>query len=124
MKRVFLFFIGIYRKYLSGLKAAPCCRFTPTCSEYTYRAREEWGAIVGVLLGIFRILRCNPLFPGGEDHIPLRGAKKRSAEGYTVFYARSPYGRHCGDRAGKSFGKRKIKKDTAKKKSTQDHERI
>ena len=99
MKKLFLFLIGIYRKYLSGLKRQPSCRYTPTCSEYTYRSVEEWGAVIGLLLGIMRILRCNPLFPGGVDEAPMKGAKKRSRLGYTVFYSRSPYGRHCADKA-------------------------
>ena len=60
--------------------------------------------IVGSLMGIWRILRCNPLVPGGVDHVPLKGAKKRSVEGYTVFYARSPYSRACGARSAKTDG--------------------
>ena len=92
MKAILLFFINVYRKYISGLKRTPCCRFYPTCSAYTYEAICEWGAIAGLFLGLWRILRCNPLVPGGVDHIPLRGAKKRSVAGYIIFYAVSPYG--------------------------------
>ena len=108
MKKLFLFLIGIYRRYISGLKGRPCCRFTPTCSEYTYRAIVEWGAVIGVFLGVFRLLRCNPLFKGGVDRVPLRGAKKYSPGGYTVFYARSPYGRHCAAAEVKEIGKGSI----------------
>lgn len=46
-------------------------------------------------MALFRILRCNPLFKGGRDEVPLRGAKRRSVCGYTVFYGRSPSGKHC-----------------------------
>ena len=92
MKRIALFLINIYRKYLSGLKGRPCCRFYPTCSAYTYTAIEEWGFFIGVLMGAFRILRCNPLFKGGIEHVPLRGRKKRSPEGYVVYYSRAPEG--------------------------------
>lgn len=95
MKKILLFLIGIYRKYLSGLKARPSCRFTPTCSEYAYGAIREWGGIVGLALSVFRLLRCNPLFRGGVDRVPLSGAKRHAPEGYTVFYARSPYGKYC-----------------------------
>ena len=102
MKALFLFFIRIYRRYLSGLKRTPCCRFYPTCSAYTYEAVSEWGAVVGLLLGILRILRCNPLVPGGVDHIPLRGSKRRSVEGYIIFYGISPY------KEEKSVGKGKM----------------
>ena len=92
MKRLALFLIDLYRKYLSGLKGRPTCRFYPTCSSYTYEARKEWGFIIGVIMGFFRLLRCNPLFKGGIDHVPLRGRKRRSAEGYTVYYSRVPDG--------------------------------
>ena len=92
MKRIALFFISIYRKYLSGLKGSPTCRFYPTCSAYTYGAIEEWGFFIGFFMGLFRLLRCNPLFRGGIDHVPLRGAKKRSALGYTIYYSRTPEG--------------------------------
>ena len=46
------------------------CRFTPTCSEYTYQAVEKYGAIKGSLLGLKRIIRCHPWSKGGYD--PLR----------------------------------------------------
>lgn len=45
------------------------CRFTPTCSEYTYQAIEKYGIIKGVLKGSYRILRCNPWSKGGHDPI-------------------------------------------------------
>ena len=92
MKKIFLFLIDFYRKYISSAKASPCCRYYPTCSSYAYRAIEEWGALAGILLAAFRILRCNPLFKGGVDHVPLRGSKRRSAEGYVIYYGISPYG--------------------------------
>ncbi|MBQ9116483.1 MAG: membrane protein insertion efficiency factor YidD [Clostridia bacterium] len=92
MKRIALFLIDVYRKYLSRLKGKPSCRFYPTCSAYTYTAISEWGFLIGVIMGMLRILRCNPLFRGGIDHVPLRGRKKRSAEGYTVYYSRTPEG--------------------------------
>lgn len=46
------------------------CRFTPTCSEYTYQAIEKYGVIKGSWLGLKRIVRCNPWNKGGYD--PLK----------------------------------------------------
>ena len=46
------------------------CRFTPTCSEYTLEAILKHGFFVGVILGIWRILRCNPWGKGGFDKVP------------------------------------------------------
>ena len=62
--------IKFYRKHLSPLKGTPSCRFTPTCSEYALEAISEWGVIIGLTLGAYRILRCNPLCRCGEDDIP------------------------------------------------------
>ena len=46
------------------------CRFTPTCSEYTYQAVEKYGAIKGLFLGLKRIIHCHPWNKGGYD--PLK----------------------------------------------------
>lgn len=45
------------------------CRFSPTCSEYTYQAIDKYGILKGILMGIWRILRCNPWNPGGKDPV-------------------------------------------------------
>ncbi|GAB4156946.1 MAG: membrane protein insertion efficiency factor YidD [Candidatus Dojkabacteria bacterium] len=36
------------------------CRYTPTCSEYTYDAVKKYGALKGGWMGIKRISRCHP----------------------------------------------------------------
>ena len=43
------------------------CRFTPSCSEYSYRAISKYGVFVGGALSLWRILRCNPWGKGGYD---------------------------------------------------------
>lgn len=45
------------------------CRFTPTCSEYTYQAVEKYGAFKGLWLGLKRIVRCHPWSKGGYDPV-------------------------------------------------------
>jgi len=37
------------------------CRFHPTCSEYTEEAVRKYGAGKGLLMGLKRLSRCNPL---------------------------------------------------------------
>ena len=69
MKYVFVFFVKLYRKFISPL-FPPCCRFTPTCSEYAIEAFIKHGAIKGLILSIWRILRCNPFCKGGYDPVP------------------------------------------------------
>lgn len=66
MKRIVLFFIAFYRKYVSGMKK-PCCRFYPTCSQYSLEAVEKYGVLKGLYLSLKRILRCNPFCKGGYD---------------------------------------------------------
>ena len=60
--------IRCYQKYVSPNKM-PCCRFYPTCSQYTLEAIQKNGALKGGLQGAYRILRCNPLCKGGYDPV-------------------------------------------------------
>lgn len=46
------------------------CRFSPTCSNYTYQAVEKYGSIKGLFLGFKRIIRCHPWNKGGIDVVP------------------------------------------------------
>lgn len=43
------------------------CRFTPTCSAYFIAVVRKDGPWKGTLRGLWRICRCNPFHPGGED---------------------------------------------------------
>ena len=60
--------VRVYQKVLSPL-LGPHCRFSPTCSDYFIQAIKKRGLFVGFALGTWRILRCNPLFPGGYDPV-------------------------------------------------------
>ena len=65
--------ITFYQKHISR----HTCLYSPTCSEYTKRCINNYGVIVGILLGAWRILRCNPLSKGGLDPAPEVFWKKR-----------------------------------------------
>jgi putative membrane protein insertion efficiency factor len=70
MARVVVFLIGVYRRAISP--AFPRrCRFEPTCSAYTIEAVREYGALRGLGLGLWRIVRCHPFNPG-VDPVPRR----------------------------------------------------
>ena len=75
---VFLSLIHIfkgYKKFISPLLGNNC-RFYPTCSEYTMQAIEIHGVVKGILLGAWRILRCNPFCKGGIGPVPPKGKWK------------------------------------------------
>ena len=71
MKRVILALVRGYQRWLSPLKRMPTCRFLPTCSEYAVEAVEVHGAAKGLLLALWRLLRCHPLCRGGHDPVRL-----------------------------------------------------
>ncbi len=69
MKQILLGLIKIYQKTISRA-LPPTCRFTPSCSEYTYQAIAKYGALRGGWMGLRRISRCHPWNPGGYDPVP------------------------------------------------------
>jgi len=69
MKQLTLFLLRVYRRFISPA-LPPSCRFTPTCSEYTYEAVDRYGFFKGGWMGLKRIIRCNPFNPGGYDPVP------------------------------------------------------
>ncbi len=75
MGKLLIALIKFYRKCISPLKL-PCCRFTPTCSQYAIEAITVHGAFKGALLAIWRVLRCNPLCKGGYDPVPPKQTLK------------------------------------------------
>ena len=66
MKFISVKLIRFYQKYLSFGN----CRYIPSCSEYMLEAILKRGFIIGVILGCYRILRCNPWSKGGFDKVP------------------------------------------------------
>lgn len=71
-KRVAVWPLRAYQRYLSPLKGAPSCRFHPTCSAYAIEAIEKHGVLRGGFMGLMRVLRCHPFHPGGFDPVPAR----------------------------------------------------
>jgi putative membrane protein insertion efficiency factor len=66
--------IWVYQRTVSPALAAlnpSCgCRFSPTCSHYAREALRRHGLWAGIALSAWRLLRCGPWHPGGEDSVP------------------------------------------------------
>jgi len=60
---------NFYKRYISPM-LGPSCRYHPSCSEYALQALNKYGILKGGAKAAVRVLRCNPLFPGGHD--PLK----------------------------------------------------
>lgn len=69
IKKIMIFLIKLYQKYLSPLKSTKC-PYIPSCSVYAVEAIRKYGALKGGLLATWRILRCNPFSKGGYDPVP------------------------------------------------------
>ncbi len=69
MKRLLLTLIGAYQRWISAARPSRC-RYEPTCSAYTAESVSRFGAARGLLLGSWRLLRCNPFSHGGFDPVP------------------------------------------------------
>lgn len=74
MKRFIIYLIKFYQRKIS-INTRPRCRFIPTCSAYTITAIERFGIFKGLILSIFRILRCNPFCKCGYDPVPEKRKK-------------------------------------------------
>ena len=68
MRFLLIQLIRIYQRVVSPF-LPPSCRFIPSCSEYFIQALEKKGVVKGMLLGLWRILRCHPFSEGGYDPV-------------------------------------------------------
>lgn len=60
--------IRLYRRFLSP--ALPRrCKYEPTCSSYAEQAIHDYGILRGLVLAVWRLLRCNPWSHGGLDPV-------------------------------------------------------
>ena len=64
----FLGLIKVWQKFIAP-SLAPRCKYYPSCSHYTYEAIKKYN-IIGIFLGVWRVIRCNPFSHGGVDHVP------------------------------------------------------
>lgn len=67
-RRIAIFPIALYKAFLSPL-IAPRCKYEPSCATYAIQAISEFGILRGVVLGGWRVMRCNPWSHGGYDPV-------------------------------------------------------
>jgi uncharacterized protein len=71
MKAATIYLLQIYKRWISPA-FPPSCRYVPTCSEYAMEAVERYGALRGMAMAAWRLLRCHPLAKGGFDPVTPR----------------------------------------------------
>ena len=80
MTKILIFTIKIYQYLISPLLGNRC-RFLPSCSEYFIEALKTQGLIIGIKLGVKRILKCHPFKKlggsQGVDFVPIPKNAKR-----------------------------------------------
>lgn len=71
--------IKLIKKYQNNISpnTNPRCRYNPTCSFYALECFQKFCFLKASFLTIKRILKCNPLFKGGYDPVPLSKIEKQ-----------------------------------------------
>lgn len=94
MTRFLLYLLSLYRRWLSPALHSlnpGGCKYLPTCSEYAEVAIVRHGPVKGVLLAIWRVLRCNPFSKGGQDEVPPANEKRlKLAQNQAEFIRSAP----------------------------------
>lgn len=68
MRAIVLAPVVVYQRVISP--ALPRrCKYEPTCSSYAVQAVGEYGILRGLVLAMWRLLRCNPWSHGGYDPV-------------------------------------------------------
>jgi putative membrane protein insertion efficiency factor len=71
ISKVLIALIRVYQFAISPLLGQRC-RYYPSCSTYAVEALRAHGAVRGMGLATWRLLRCNPFSDGGYDPVPPR----------------------------------------------------
>ncbi len=68
LRRLVLAPISAYQRLFSPALGQRC-RYYPSCSSYAVQAVQNYGILRGLVLAVWRVLRCNPLSRGGVDPV-------------------------------------------------------
>lgn len=75
--RIVIILLRFYHRWISPL-LGPICRFYPSCSVYAVEVISTHGLAKGGWLAAKRLLKCNPLHPGGVDLPPAPPTKNQA----------------------------------------------
>ena len=67
-RNIAVLLLRIYRGVVSPLYGE-VCRFYPSCSSYALQSIQQHGLLIGMSLGIRRLVRCHPWAAGGIDDV-------------------------------------------------------
>lgn len=79
IRKLLILLVRFYQKAISPM-TGPHCKYHPTCSQYMIDALRMHGPLLGLLMGIARILRCNPFARGGIDYVPLKFSLRKNLD--------------------------------------------
>jgi putative membrane protein insertion efficiency factor len=68
VRTAFVLPIRLWRVAISPM-FGPRCKYYPSCSAYAEQAVMEYGILRGLVLAVWRLLRCNPWSHGGYDPV-------------------------------------------------------
>ncbi len=61
LEKILILFVLIYKHLISPF-LYPSCRYDINCSTYMIVMLKKYGPIKGFILGLIRIMKCNPFF--------------------------------------------------------------
>jgi hypothetical protein len=76
MKKLLTAPIKFYQKWISPM-FAPRCKYYPSCSSYAVTAIENYG-LKGIVMSLWRLVRCNPWSHGGVDYVQVKDTEDLS----------------------------------------------
>lgn len=75
--RVYQFTLSTDHSFWAKPEVFRICTYHPSCSEFTRQAILKHGLILGSLMGLKRIIDCNPFSKGGLDPVPDKFTLRR-----------------------------------------------
>ena len=65
----FVALLKIYKTLVSPW-LGHCCRYNPSCADYSIACFKVHGVFKGTYLSIKRVIRCHPFADSGSDPVP------------------------------------------------------